>query len=200
MARSCSHPSGTSVAGASGRRTWIGSARPKQRRSPPALTMPLSTRWARSAAIAQSTAYPLAMPPRSIQPLRRHCTRWSACKMRSRKVAPGGRLRAGVPRQKALLHQHARRGDVEHAVGQLAQRHGALQHAVRLRIDADRAARLGGVDAGDIAVFRVKAHQALHALDGRERRVERGLQQSRPGPDRDVDQGPEQRPGAAQLT
>lgn len=105
-----------------------------------------------------------------------------------------------MPRQKALLHQHARRGDVEHAVGQLAQRHGALQHAVRLRIDADRAARLGGVDAGDVAVFRVKAHQPLYVFDGGERRVERGRQGLGRPPGRDVDQRPEQRPGAAQLT
>jgi len=54
------------------------------------------------------------------------------------------------------------------------------------------------VDASDIALGVLDAHQPVHLGDGRERRLHRILQGETTAPRRrDLDKGAEQRPGAA---
>jgi len=74
-------PSAQTNDASSGWRMWIGCGLPKTNRSPPAFTMPESAPFLLSVSVARSTAYPLAMPPRSI-----HKRRFTVTKLFRRRI------------------------------------------------------------------------------------------------------------------
>jgi hypothetical protein len=91
------------------------------------------------------------------------------------------------------------------------QVHGGLKHLIGPWMDLDHPRRGVAVQAADVAAGLVEAHQAVHRGDRIERRLNGGLQRIAGGRDArdsresrarsgDLDEGAEQRPGAADAS
>ncbi len=75
-------------------------------------------------------------------------------------------------RQKPGGHQARRDGNVESAIGSVAEIERMLEYAVGFPVDGGLAAHKRGIDPRHIAARVMKAHQSLHSLDGGECRCD----------------------------
>jgi len=106
-----------------------------------------------------------------------------------------------LPRQEPERLQRGRDRDVEHAVRSPVEIPRRLQNLVGPRMHADRRRDRAPVETAHVAGRIVEAHQPVHRRDGVEGlvdgRVHRGRRATGDG---DLDEGAEQRAGAAHAT
>src|SRR5579885_2619925 len=117
-------------------------------------------------------------------------------------VAPARMPAAGslqAARQEALAREGGCHGAVEEAVGGAADAQRRRKHVIGPGIDLDGLDMADGVEARELAVGSVRAHQALDAGDRGEGGQNRRLGCGRVGLDPDLDEGAEERSGAAEA-